>query len=259
MVLIVRKSRFPIKLRQTYAVSGPFRTLPNQFMLAANDGHVKRALLVIGGSGIAFGAPVMRYLKRLGVKVKMLWAIREPQDARALQMLGLHDAVLAGEVEIYYTREHRRRRSLSSLKGLEAQLFQDAMNEDEGLELTIDDNCCMENGGRNSTSERTPLLSQPQSPRLYDAQLTAVHDIREVYADSMFNNRPRLDLRIKSWLCGLSTDDDTCCCVDRLIYVSDQDKRGAWVISSGVSSLVGESHRWATNNGFSFYQEDFTL
>lgn len=260
LVLVIRKSRFPIRLRQTYALTGPYRTLPDQFMLAARSGHVKRALMVIGGSGIAFGAPVMRYLQQRGVRVKMLWAIREPQDAKVLRMLGLHEACLTREVEVYYTREHRRRRSLHNLKALEAQIHvsEGRMNEDEGLELITDENCCMD-GGRDAT-DRTPLLSSPsQGPyQSYDGT-TVMPDIRDTYHASMFNNRPRLDLRVKSWLCGLSTDEDTCCCVDRLIQVNDDDKRGAWVIASGVSGLVSEARRWANNNGFSFYQEDFTL
>jgi hypothetical protein len=76
---------------------------------------------------------------------------------------------------------------------------------------------------------------------------------------AVFNHRPVLNLRLKSWLYGLSVNDNACCCVDQYVNVSEHDKEGTWVISSGADKLVNETKRWAHINGVEFYQEEFSL
>jgi hypothetical protein len=303
--LVIRKSNYPIKLRQKYSIVGPFRSVPKQFMDAAQTGQIKRVLFVIGGSGLAFGAPLLRYLKELGVQVKLLWAIRDPQDAEVLKSIGLHDiAINDGAIEIYFTRDNRVRRRLSTASFVEAQLYKE-LNEDENLDIAVDDGCCMDMNrqrtrplsdagirydveydsefDQDSTvdsseedsavalnsvpeNERQPLLPQLGISKDYEAIATPVvkkrhqyADIRDEYGHVMFNSRPVLNLRLKSWLSGLSTDSDDCCCVDQLLRASDADKQGAWVVSAGSHLLVHDTKRWADTNGFSFYQEEFNL
>lgn len=272
--LVIRKSNYPIKLRQNYSMMGPFRSLSDQFLYASRNGQIKRALFVIGGSGIAFAAPVMRYFQALGIEVKLLWAIRDPNDARILKPLHLHDAAVNGDIEIYFTKKVKK-----TAKGYET-LPQDDLEDEESapahnketnvtsrtsgyfwdneedLELGVNDVCCME-------EENEPLLSHRLSrnslryARLMDAFMS--HDVFQEYAANMYNNRPVLNLRIKSWLSGLTTGDNDCCCVDQLLNVKEADKVGAWLISAGSHKLVSHAARWANDNGFTFFQEEYTL
>ncbi|ANB15263.1 Fre8p [Sugiyamaella lignohabitans] len=337
--LVVRKSRYPIKLRQTYSMLGIFRSVSTQFMDDARTGGIRRALFIVGGSGIAFAAPVFRYLESLGVEVKLLWAIRDPQDANVLKSIKLHDAVLDGRVEIYFTRESRLKRRLSTASLLEAQIYKE-LNDDEYLDIAVDDLCCMDtpqveldeerqydqhgyddydnndeennesghyeavdhdhkssasasdgsestlSGGEASempdglpssgSNETDPLLlSRPKFIK-YSSEhvIDPIHhprhppsnrskpryiDIRDEYSYAMFNSRPVLNIRLQAWLCGISIDADDCCCVDQLLQVSQENRRGGWVISAGSHKLVHDSQQWAESKGFKFYQEEFNL
>lgn len=234
--MIIRKGNFPVKMRQPYNLSGPHRAVPYYFDKQLKENKIRRCLLVIGGSGIAFGAPILRYLRLYGVQVRMLWSTRDPYDAKALPALKLHEDMLAGRVEIYYTGE-----AISE----DSDEF-----EDEGLEVVTSDNCCQE-----EPDERTPLT---QADRKFRKALHS-DDLLSNYNDNMYNARCHLNLRLKSWLYGLSPDNDDCCCADRLIDASDEDKLGVWVISTGHPKLVQDAKAWANRAGVNFFEEEFTL
>lgn len=245
-MLAIRKTRFPIKLRNVYSVCGPYKSLPNHLMQAADKGEIKRALFIIGGAGISYGAPVLRYLKSLGVQVKLIWAIRDPQDARILKPLLLHSCALDNELEIYFTSGPKDQTLL------EAQMDSKAPFDQDDIDISINDDCCIDV----PLEEGSSLLSNGNSS---NKSMLVMTDIMHTYPSVLYNSRPVLSLRLKSWLCGLSTDNGRCCCVDQLSTVGPQDKYGAWVISAGNKHLVRYSQRWALTNGFSFLQEEFTL
>lgn len=247
--LAIRKSRFPIKLRSTYSLYGPYKSLPTCFIQAANKGDIKRALFVVGGAGISYAAPVFRYLKSLGVQIKLIWAIRDTQDANILKPLLLHSAAMNRELEIYFTSRSYH----SGGSSLEAQMdMKESFDLDNELDISIDEACCMDT----PLNETSSLLSRKN--KLYNSTLTMT-DVMHTYASILYNGRPVLSLRLKSWLCGLSSDNGLCCCVDQLSTVLPRDKVGGWVIAAGNKHLVRDSQRWALTNGFSFHQEDYTL
>lgn len=108
LMLCIRKTRYPIKLNKAYTIAGPYASVPPPFFDDISRGHVKRALFVAGGTGIAFCAPLMRHLRNMNVPVKLLWAIRDMNDAKALAHLGLVKAALEDkQIEIYVTRGGR--------------------------------------------------------------------------------------------------------------------------------------------------------
>lgn len=251
--LCIRKTRFRIKLNKGYTITGPYSSVSVPFFEDARVGQMKRVLFVAGGTGIAFCAPLMRYLIAQGVGVKMMWAIRDMEDARVLNELGLAKAALEDkQVEIYVTRgSNKTPGSLSFLDWIEEEerlavrdtiqgMFT-AQTVDEGLEVKIDNTIC--DGGENRTIGRKPGYGS----------IGQEDDYRSV----MINSRPVLNLRIKSWLYGMAVDGNRCCCLDQL--VAPEETAGRWIVASGGETLVCETERWAADNGLSFYKDEFSL
>ncbi|KAK9474499.1 uncharacterized protein V1510DRAFT_411219 [Dipodascopsis tothii] len=91
--LLVRPTRrFPLFSGRPYLVSGPYPSLHPAFFNAA-----RRVLLVAGGVGISFVAPVARELHSRGADVLVLWAVRSVSEIHALELL----SVPTGVLEIY--------------------------------------------------------------------------------------------------------------------------------------------------------------
>lgn len=103
--LVVRKSRFfPDTTLQTTQMSltGPFCSVPSTFFI---PGAAKRVLLVCGGTGISFAAPVLRHCADRGIPCKLVWAIREVRDVAILPLLGIRcDTSVNVEIEVYVSR-----------------------------------------------------------------------------------------------------------------------------------------------------------
>lgn len=181
----------------------------------------------------------MRHLRSLGVPVRLLWAIRDANDAKVLETLGLTDCALKEkQIEIYVTGDQTARPS--------AKWYMPSGAEgDESLNIDVDDDCC---GG----GEFKPLLSKYSYHKTY----TDSPDFSTI----MFNSRPVLNLRIKSWLHGVPIDTNTCCCLDQLMEMgTDLDPAGRWILASGAETLVGETEKWASSNKFSFYKDEFSM
>lgn len=243
--LVIRKTQYPIKLRQVYSVYGPFNSLPNDFMNLARSGQITRALLVMGGSGIAFGAPVFRFLKTMGVRVKLLWAIKDIREISVLTQLGLADDL--PDIEIYISPRRVTSLGLRKQMSLDIFLHSRAPNEDENLDVAIEDEYC-------AGSESSPLMTSRQ--RSYDSMEQNVADL----APNVFNHRLTLNNRLKYWLCGLTMNENECSCLDyMMVDIKPHHTSGTWVISSGANNLVNEAKCWANNNNFQFFQEEFAL
>lgn len=241
LTLVIRKTNFPIKLRRLYALTGPYSSIPCSFFDDVNRGLVNRALFIAGGTGIAFVAPIMRYLSSMSVPVKLLWAIRDVKDVQVLETLGLSEAALTlNQIEVYVTRGGNF---------IDALGLPDA-STDEELNVEVDNDCC---GG----GEFKPLLSNSDMKTSYTEYLApSIPNFSKI----MYSSRPVLNLRIKSWLHGVPIDNNTCCCLDQLIeFGQDLDPSGRWVLASGAETLVGETEKWAMANNFSFFKEEFSL
>lgn len=242
--LVIRKTQFPIRLRQTYSVCGPFNSLPNDFMNLARNGQITRALLVMGGSGIAFGAPVFRFLKTMNVRVKLLWAIKDIREIAVLAQLGLANDLQ--DIEIYISPKRVTSLGLRKMSS-DFFLYSGAPNEDEDLDVAIEDEYC-------AGYESSPLLSSRQTS--YDSMEQNVADL----APNVFNHRLTLNNRLKYWLCGLSMNENECSCLDyMMVQIKPHHTTGTWVISSGANNLVNEAKCWANDNNFQFFQEEFAL
>lgn len=241
LTLVIRKTKFPIKLRRLYAITGPYSSIPNAFFDDVNRGLVNRALFVAGGTGIAFVAPIMRYLTAMNVPVKLLWAIRDAKDVHVLDTLGLTEAAFThNQIEVYVTRGG---------KFGEALELRPPWDIDEEFDVEVDNDCC---GG----GEFKPLLHDHEHDSYTDSLPVVMPDFSKI----MFSSRPVLNLRIKSWLHGVPIDNDTCCCLDQLMeYGQDLDPSGRWVLASGAETLVKETEKWAKFNGFSFFKDEFSL
>lgn len=242
--LVVRPGDFKLKMRRDYSVFGPHDCIPNYVMHQIHSFLVRRVLFVIGGAGIAFGAPMLRYVRMHGADVRMLWVMRDPYDARVLPQLGLHEEVLRGNIEIYYTGES----IVQSDKEAD-----DYAVEDSTLTIDMSDDCCNENNDGMRT-----IRSATRHPGVASRRVRK-DPLLSQYALYMANSRPHLNLRLKSWLYGYPLDTMDCCCADRAIDACAEDKLGAWVMSCGNEQLSSTAEKWSNEAGVCYFQDSFTL
>lgn len=228
--LVVRPGDYEIRMRREYTLFGPHACVPSYILHQIHSSLTKRVLIVIGGTGIAFGAPMMRYVSMHGTECRLVWAIRDPLDAKVLPQLGLHDEVLDGNVEIYYTGE-----SLTKEQGV------NMIVNDELLSVRTSDDCYDEQSTRplNRSFTKDPILSQ--------------------YSKFMYNSRPHLNLRLKLWLYGHKVDERDCCCADRVLETTPEDRLGAWLFACGTQNLCKSTKEWAENAGIGYFEDTFTL
>lgn len=120
--LIVRTGRFPLRTNSEYYITGvfepkcdflfkpsksnisslsPFQSSTPMLLTSplAFNVHAKRVLMVVGGSGISFGLPMLRILNFNGVNVRLIWVTR---DYRDMQLLNVFKNNYNG-LEIYVT------------------------------------------------------------------------------------------------------------------------------------------------------------
>ncbi|CDO94800.1 unnamed protein product [Kluyveromyces dobzhanskii CBS 2104] len=107
--LIVRTGRFPLKTNSKYYVTGafepkvdfmsksntkdnnklfPFQSATPMLLLSPLSFHInaKRVFMVVGGSAISFGLPMLRILNFNGVTVKLIWVTRDHRDMKILNV-----------------------------------------------------------------------------------------------------------------------------------------------------------------------------
>ncbi|ODQ66706.1 hypothetical protein NADFUDRAFT_82451, partial [Nadsonia fulvescens var. elongata DSM 6958] len=118
--LLVRKTQYHLckdnlsaaaSFRRKFAVFGAFGAIPSYIF---TPGMVKRALFVTGGSGISTCAPMIRYFSSKNIPIKLIWAIRNLQDIRALEALQIPcDTSVDVDIEIYATDEKASRVTLN--------------------------------------------------------------------------------------------------------------------------------------------------
>ncbi|QEU61540.1 Fre8 [Kluyveromyces lactis] len=107
--LIVRTGKFPLKTNSKYYITGTFepkvdfmsksdsrdnnRLLPFQsatpmLLLSPLSFNInaKRVFMVVGGSAISFGLPMLRILNFNGVTVKLIWITRDHRDMKILNV-----------------------------------------------------------------------------------------------------------------------------------------------------------------------------
>jgi len=118
--LIIRKGNFPLVNESSYLVTGCFETKIPFFKNIGNrvfgdisaltaDLHGKKyhidarkVMMVVGGSAISFGLPMLRVLNYNGINCKLIWVTRDYQD---LCLLNYFKKNFAG-LEIYITGEN---------------------------------------------------------------------------------------------------------------------------------------------------------
>ncbi|KAH3674514.1 hypothetical protein WICPIJ_009552 [Wickerhamomyces pijperi] len=108
--LIIRKGRFPLKTNKEYYVTGAFeaeydfitdssngwfssiwrrnqplqqRLFDSSFPMSRNI-KAERVLIVVGGSGISFGLPLLRELSYNGVSARLIWVCKDIKDLNLL-------------------------------------------------------------------------------------------------------------------------------------------------------------------------------
>ncbi|KAA8917422.1 hypothetical protein TRICI_000445 [Trichomonascus ciferrii] len=219
LCLVVRRTRFVPNIRRAYALTGPYDSLTCRFVHSLKMNRIHRAVLVIGGSAIAFGTPLLRHLQALGIPTRLLWAVRDPRETRVLSMLHVLDTVeLRNNIEVYFTTDAVQKpadhqhpgllRRASSLLSLGAEPPQ---NDDEDLTVSVE------------TQQSCPQIEQTHGPYFFKRRLSLTPRLYDWLADT--NSHPSM----------------------------------SWVLASGNSSIINDTRNWAATNNFSFCHESYEL
>ncbi|KAK9369789.1 hypothetical protein V1509DRAFT_619123 [Lipomyces kononenkoae] len=92
--LIVKSGkRFKFEDGDQCVIHGPYSsvTYANFIDMTQNSQSPQRIVIIAGGVGISFAAPLVASLRRTNVNVKLLWATRTKEDLILLKILGLDD------------------------------------------------------------------------------------------------------------------------------------------------------------------------
>ncbi|KAK9449210.1 uncharacterized protein V1518DRAFT_417413 [Limtongia smithiae] len=95
VVLIVKPSRrFHFFENIDYMVYGPYSSLAPEFYTDLDPRHqpARRIVLIAGGVGISFAAPLATALRSLGERVDLVWAVRSSSDIICARSMALTDA-----------------------------------------------------------------------------------------------------------------------------------------------------------------------
>lgn len=109
--LIVRRSNFAIQNYHKYIIYGSFdphllfikskNEVSKQFSISKLVINAKKILIVIGGSAISFALPILRIMNYHGVRIKIVWVIK---DFRDVSILKYFDGFVHGDdFEIFVT------------------------------------------------------------------------------------------------------------------------------------------------------------
>lgn len=222
--LLVRRSRAKSSMTDhEWTLTGPYATLEPEFF-----GSARQVLIIAGGSGLSFAAPVYRQLKRqavsaaAAVNVKLVWVVRDRTELDVLPQLGLDT------VSVYITGNKTH-----LVPGDEDFELEDLLDEDENAE---EEECPLDEGTGESSS--STLIAQPDG-----------EDVSaEGYAKRVQVHRGRPDLP------GLATDF-----FGRDPLWSVGDGGAAWVVACGPGGLVAEARRYCSGSGLQFHGESYAL
>ncbi|KAK7208061.1 hypothetical protein BZA70DRAFT_287385 [Myxozyma melibiosi] len=93
--LVVKPSRrFKLEEDREYIVHGPYPSLSYDFFvnMYKADKPLRRTVIIAGGVGISFAAPIAKTLIKMNERVKIIWAVRSKADLGLIKILGLEDA-----------------------------------------------------------------------------------------------------------------------------------------------------------------------
>lgn len=92
--LVVKPTkRFKFEEDREFIVHGPYPSLSYDFFvdMYKSKKPLRRTVIVAGGAGISFAAPIANTLRKMNERVKILWSVRSKSDAMLLKIIRLDD------------------------------------------------------------------------------------------------------------------------------------------------------------------------
>lgn len=322
--LIIRSEKFPMRDGMRYHVSGAFEPVINFLTKPRNlaDSLVKyrstfalgrgtqallgsplnyivdsqRVLIVVGGTGISFGLPLLRVLNFNGCLVKLKWAIRDFRDLRILSHIRNNfegmEVYISGqgaedEIEIEYTDNdfsenehtpllsHHHMQGGSLLDNMDhvgsgnaramdpgAKRDTKATNSANGVN-SANGGYCLRNVARENTADEidfTDVFKNDTEHKRVPVGVFREPSIIEEQEDR--DKKIAIPSGVKVFHGRPRLDQhDYNWCMESECGVNDVsvDKRRVWVVAAGPPGLIDATSRWSTDSGLRFHGESFAV
>lgn len=316
--LIIRRGAFPLHTNKDYYITGSFEPkldfireqsiFNKMFQPKRNrlnlsplnytiDAH--RVLIVVGGSGISFGIPLLRVLNYNGISGRLIWVCKDIKDLNLLNhfkgVQGI-ECYITGDVNEddividYYddAKDHNN-------KVLPVNYGSMDDNEDE-IDFTTVSKSFKEAHRKNSDSTLTSGSSKDHENVNIDISNTCGYNVHDPIASSsmhtsqseslqlpqelmvpnafknikisknvkIFYGRPNLgaehyDWCLQSQCVGPTMRAGHSICCRDLEGEHDVDKCKIWVVAAGPKGLVDHAKQWAVDGGLRYHIESFSV
>lgn len=310
--LIIKSNKFPLINNGKYYVTGAFEPVINfltkprnlqdsltqyrnfrfksQALLKSPLNYIvdsQRVMILVGGTGISFGLPLLRILNFNGCLVRLKWVIRDFRDLKILN----HIKNNFEGMEVYITSQDTREEDLvidykeseetpllshhhvndGMFKGLPGtrpstttNYMTSAMQEYDGLRNVARNNTDDEidftetftKAKRKDLKVPTTIFREPSVIRepSFEQEEAAQPRIEIPSGVKVYFGRPRLSQQDYDWCvnereCGVNSNDDDI----------NEHKAQCWVMAAGPPALIDTASRWATDSGLRFHGESFAV
>lgn len=311
--LIVRRGHFPLKSNKEYYVTGVFepelnfiseptilhklfgprlRQRPPIFLSSPSkyDIDAQRVMIVVGGSGISFGIPLMRILNYNGIGTRLIWVCKDIKDLNLLNHFpGIQgiECYITGDVNKddividYYEDKSQENivqrvanygaiedsdeidfttlgRSYKEAHSAPSQSRLRSFRDNENVNIDISGTCQYRD---------EPLSTQSNviltSPEEIDAE--AFKSVKIPKSVNIFYGRPNLGSEHYNWCLqsqcvgpAVSRNGESVCCRD-IESQHQVDRSKVWIVAAGPTGLVDHAKQWATDGGLQCHVESFAV
>ncbi|CCH41450.1 putative ferric reductase transmembrane component 8 [Wickerhamomyces ciferrii] len=158
--LIIRKGKFPLKTNKDYYITGAFdakldfmreQSLLDKFLAPKRSPLLRaplkytidaqRVMIVVGGSGISFGIPLLRILNYNGISARLMWVCKDIKDLNLIN----HFKGVQG-IECYITGDVNENdinidylddaKDINPVQPVDYGSFQDQNQEEDEIDFT---------------------------------------------------------------------------------------------------------------------------
>ncbi|KAL3230642.1 putative ferric reductase transmembrane component 8 [Nakaseomyces bracarensis] len=253
----------------------------------------QRVLIIVGGTGISFGLPLLRILNFNGCLVRLKWVIRDFRDLKILNHIknnfeGMEvfisaedtkeeDIVIDYRDNLLSDSDARESTPLLAHHRVDHDLFKENRPQGQRYMTSAMQQYGLQNVARNNTEDeidftdfakkKKPVLQgifrEPSIIREPSQEESASATASATESASDEQRRIEIPSGVKVYFGRprLAQDDYDWCVNERECGVNDiaNDKRRVWVMAAGPPALIDSASRWATDSGLRFHGESFAV
>lgn len=270
--LLVRESTFAIESGTKLSVTGPFSAVDSEVYA-----NTEQTLIIAGGSGLSFAAPLYRWLEQKGGNVKLVWLVRRKSEVTALGLLEVEKA------DVYITNglskfnQHTIDNRFSKQKnGLEEEiemndLLEEHDDDSDGFLDELDDGFFEEpNTAVSSTNQSKTSFEEVGTDNVMSSSskshssggtpsrqnsITTLANSRGINTSgtqpSLASSLPLKGIKIRNGRADFGMISKE--------FFGNSVGLEKWVIACGPEGLVDTARQVATGQGLMFYGEKYSM